>query len=262
MQSDEGFGNRQPKAEPSRLLLAGGRPLLECVEDSREEFGLNPQRSDVSERTTGITAANVAKLRHTSVSLPGTVDSSPIYLHDVKVGGKTRDVFFVTTTYGITLAVDAADGRILWRYTPPGYSGWAGSAQITTMTPVADPGRAAIYAGAPDGLRALSHCPPAASNQRRLAGASRSKRATSSSGPRSTSTALTYSSRRADTSATRPPTRVTSCCSPAPAAAAWPSSTRSAPDAVASSCRAAARRVTRRSSRARVRSSSPAAGGS
>src|SRR6516164_952434 len=45
------------------------------------EFGLDPQRSDVSEAPTGITPANVTRLRHTTVRLPGTVDSSPIYLH-------------------------------------------------------------------------------------------------------------------------------------------------------------------------------------
>jgi hypothetical protein len=106
---------------------------------------------------TGITRKNVGQLRRQQVRLPGTVDSMPIYLHDVTVGGKKRDVFFVTTTYGITLAVDAANGRILWRFTPPGYSSFAGSAQITTMTPVADPGRAAVYTGAPDGrIRKLS----------------------------------------------------------------------------------------------------------
>jgi outer membrane protein assembly factor BamB len=119
--------------------------------------GFGPARSNSGPASTGITPGNVGTLRRRQVKLPGTVDSSPIYLHDMKVGGKTRDVFFVTTTYGITLAVDAARGRILWRYTPPGYSDWARSAQITTMTPVADPGRTAIYAGAPDGrIRKLS----------------------------------------------------------------------------------------------------------
>jgi outer membrane protein assembly factor BamB len=113
--------------------------------------GYSPARTNTGPAVTGITGKNVGRLRRQQVQLPGTVDSSPIYLHDVKVGGKTRDVFFVTTTYGITLAIDAAKGRILWRFTPPGYSSWAGSAQITTMTPVADPGRTAIYAGAPDG---------------------------------------------------------------------------------------------------------------
>jgi outer membrane protein assembly factor BamB len=113
--------------------------------------GFSAARSNSGPTVTGITRKNIGRLRRQQVQLPGTVDSSPIYLHDVMVAGKTRDVFFVTTTYGITVAVDASNGQILWRYTPPGYSGWAGSAQITTMTPVADPSRTAIYAGAPDG---------------------------------------------------------------------------------------------------------------
>src|SRR5438128_973869 len=60
------------------------------------EFGLNPQRSNVSQRATGISAANVARLRRASVTLPGTVDSSPIYLHGALAGGARHDVFFVT----------------------------------------------------------------------------------------------------------------------------------------------------------------------
>src|SRR5918912_1554888 len=49
------------------------------------------------------------------------------------------------------IAIDAANGRILWRYTPPGYSSWAGSYRITNATPVADPSRTAIYTASPDG---------------------------------------------------------------------------------------------------------------
>jgi outer membrane protein assembly factor BamB len=100
---------------------------------------------------TGLTAASVAQLHRQAVRLDGTVDSTPIYLHDVRVRGRVHDVFFVTTTYGRTEAIDAANGSVLWRYVPPAYSSIAGSAQITNMTPVADPDRAAIYAGAPDG---------------------------------------------------------------------------------------------------------------
>src|SRR4029078_11296378 len=48
-------------------------------------------------------------------------------------------------------AIDAENGNILWRWTPPHYSDWAGSAQITTATPVADPGRKWTYAASPDG---------------------------------------------------------------------------------------------------------------
>jgi hypothetical protein len=116
------------------------------------EFGLDPQRSDVSELASGITAADVAHLRHISVSLPGTVDSSPIYLHDVSVHGAVHDVIVVTTTYGRTIAIDADSGQILWKFTPPGYGRWAGSAQITVASPLADPDRLFVYAASPNGL--------------------------------------------------------------------------------------------------------------
>jgi outer membrane protein assembly factor BamB len=79
------------------------------------------------------------------------VDASAIYLHGASVGGGTHDTFFVTTTYGKTLAIDADSGKVLWEYTPASYSALAGSAQITTATPVADPGREFIYAASPDG---------------------------------------------------------------------------------------------------------------
>jgi hypothetical protein len=116
------------------------------------EFGLTAQRSNASDTTTGITAANVARLRRHVVALPGVVDSSPIYLHGVTVAGVTRDVFVVTTTYGRTLAIDAGDGRILWQFVPPGSGSFEGSHQITTATPVADPDRRFLYSVSPNGL--------------------------------------------------------------------------------------------------------------
>jgi hypothetical protein len=114
-------------------------------------FGYTPARANSGPNATGITAANVGRLRQQRVLLDGTVDSSPIYLHAVRVRGALHDVFFVTTTYGRTEAIDASSGRVLWRYTPAGYSSWAGTAQITTATPAADPGRKWIYAASPDG---------------------------------------------------------------------------------------------------------------
>ena len=114
-------------------------------------FGYDAARRDSGPSSTGITSANVGRLRRQAVQLDGTVDSSPIYLHGVTVGGAVRDVFFVTTTYGRTEAVNAANGAVLWRYTPSTYDSYAGSARITNMSPVADPSRSAIYAGAPDG---------------------------------------------------------------------------------------------------------------
>ena len=114
-------------------------------------FGLDVGRSSANYASTGIDAGNVGSLRRQQVTIDGTVDASAIYLHGASVNGAARDVFFVTTTYGKTLAIDADSGRVLWEYTPAGYSGWEGSRQITTATPVADPDRQNIYAASPDG---------------------------------------------------------------------------------------------------------------
>src|SRR5256714_3108510 len=114
-------------------------------------FGWDASGSNASPDSTGITAANVGTMKRQQVAIDGTVDASPIYLHGVMVNGATHDVFFVTTDYGKTIAIDANDGSILWRYTPPGYESLTGSRRVTTTTPVADPGRNFIYAASPDG---------------------------------------------------------------------------------------------------------------
>jgi len=113
-------------------------------------FGYDAARGNAAPN--GIAAGAVAKLKRRQVTIDGTVDSSPIYLHGVVVRGAKRNVLFVTTTYGKTLALDAATGGVLWRYVPPGIGGWAGTPQITTATPVADPGRRFVYAASPNGL--------------------------------------------------------------------------------------------------------------
>jgi len=114
-------------------------------------FGWDAAGSNAPSIAAGITAANVTTLVRQQVAIDGTVDASAIYLHGVSVSGGTHDVFFVTTTYGKTLAIDAQNGAVLWRYTPSNFASWAGSAQITTATPVADPSRGFVYAAAPDG---------------------------------------------------------------------------------------------------------------
>ena len=129
----------------------GGTTAGTAAGNAWTRFGWSPSRSSAPTFATGIGAGRVAGLHRQQVQIAGTADSSAIYLHDVSVGGGTHDVFFVTTTYGKTVAVDAASGAVLWTFTPPGYASWAGSAQITTATPVADPSRTAIYAASPGG---------------------------------------------------------------------------------------------------------------
>ena len=113
-------------------------------------FGYDAARHDAAPGS-GITAANVTRLVRHRVVLDGTVDSSPIYLHDVSVHATSHDVFFATTTYGKTEAIDANSGKVLWRFTPPAYNRIKGTPQITNSTPAASTDRSAVYASSPDG---------------------------------------------------------------------------------------------------------------
>ena len=133
------------------LVAIGGSAAAQPAGHDWAQFGNDLAGSGASTAPTGITAANVSSMTRMEVKLDGTVDASPIYLHGVTVMGSKHDVFFVTTSYGKTIAVDAEQGTILWEYTPPRYSTWVGSAQITNSTPVADPDRQFIYAASPDG---------------------------------------------------------------------------------------------------------------
>lgn len=85
------------------------------------------------------------------MKIDDNVDSSPIYLHAAGVKGSEHDVYFVTTTYGKILAIDADSGAVLWEFTPFDYPQLKATYRITTATPVAGRESKDIYAAAPDG---------------------------------------------------------------------------------------------------------------
>jgi outer membrane protein assembly factor BamB len=70
----------------------------------------------------------------------------------VRVRGRVRDVVIVTTTYGRTIAFDPRTGTKLWEFSPRDIGSYIGSHQITTASPVIDPGRRYVYAASPDGV--------------------------------------------------------------------------------------------------------------
>ncbi len=115
-------------------------------------FNFDAARTGVGPTQTGITAHNLSSLRQRRVQLDGTVDSSPIELHAIRAGGRARDLILITTSYGRTIALDAGTGRRLWEFVPPDIRTYEGSSQITTTSPVADPGRRYVFAASPDGL--------------------------------------------------------------------------------------------------------------
>ena len=135
--TDSGTGTATATTEPSSVVTLFPKPG-----NVWPMFGVTPDRANVSKAPTGITASNATTLARVSIDIPGTVDSSPIF-----VGGR----FVVTTSYGKTLALDRS-GHILWTYTPPGIDGWEGSAQITNASPAADPDKKHVYAVSPDGV--------------------------------------------------------------------------------------------------------------
>ena len=143
-----GCGGRHPGAgtdgSPSTTTSAG-TPAGDWT-----RFGYDAARSGVAPR--GIPASRVATLKERRIALPGTVDASPILLSGLRVHGRRHDLLVMTTTYGRTFGLDASSGHILWRFTPSSYASVAGSAQVTTATPVADPDRGFVYAASPDGF--------------------------------------------------------------------------------------------------------------
>jgi PQQ-like domain len=115
-------------------------------------FGFDSARSNSSKAVTNIKGGDLEKLVRQDVAVPGKVDSSPLYLHDVAVAGKKRDVLFATTSYGRTFALDARTGDRLWTFSVASAVALEGSDQITQSSPVVDRKAGFVYATTPDGF--------------------------------------------------------------------------------------------------------------
>ncbi len=116
------------------------------------QFDYDAQRDGTGPADTGITAANLGSLGARQVQVGGIVDSAPIELHGIIVHGAPHDLVAVTTSYGRTIAFDAATGRKLWEFVPTGVDSTPGNPQVTTATPIADPDRHYLYSASPNGV--------------------------------------------------------------------------------------------------------------
>ena len=142
---------RSAQVDPGAVPSAGTLARVRIPAADWTRFNYDAQRGGVGPAATGLDPHNVGALRLRTVKLPGTVDASAIELHGVVVRGRQHDVAIMTTTYGRTLAIDPASGRILWEFTPTDIGSYEGSSRITTATPVLDPDRRFVYAASPDG---------------------------------------------------------------------------------------------------------------
>lgn len=115
-------------------------------------FGFDAARTSVNPHETTLNPQTVGGLhRLWSVTLPDTADSSPVYLHGVRLAnGSIADVLYLITRDGHLLAINATNGQILWSKQSKGV-------RYTTSSPVIDPSRAYVYSYGLDGtLRKFS----------------------------------------------------------------------------------------------------------
>lgn len=145
--SGRGTG-RTPNASASSVAV---RLPRDTAAQDWPAFGYDPQRSDDGPGFTGITVRTVGRLRTRTVTLDGIADSSAIAVDHVMIGGRAHDLVIVTTSYGNTIAIDPRTGRRLWEFRPRSVNRRPGNPQVTTASPVLDPGRRAVYAAAPNG---------------------------------------------------------------------------------------------------------------
>ena len=110
------------------------------------QFGYDATHSGRNTSETTLSAANVEQLqRRYQATLPESVDSAPIYLSGVATSGGTKDLLFLLGQNGTLMAVDAADGSIVWQHQESGQ-------QPTTSAPAIEPSRLYIYAYGLDGF--------------------------------------------------------------------------------------------------------------
>lgn len=134
---------RAPTATPTPT------PAATAPADSATDWptwGFDPARSEHNGRETVLARGNVAGLhRLWTARLPGVADGEPILLHNLTLpDGTHRDLLYLTTRSGTLVALDAANGAVLWTAATSG-------PRYTTSSPVADPSREYVYSYGLDG---------------------------------------------------------------------------------------------------------------
>jgi outer membrane protein assembly factor BamB len=104
---------------------------------------------------TTLGASNVATLAlKYQVALPAVADGAPVYLANITTSSGVKDLVFVTTKAGDTVALDAATGTQIWKKSYAAGTckiNGSGGACYTTSSPAIDPNRQFVYAYGLDG---------------------------------------------------------------------------------------------------------------
>jgi PQQ-like domain len=114
--------------------------LVPCVSAQATDwpqFGFDQAHSGNNPNENTITAANVSTMvKVFQATLPANVDSAPVFRAGVTTATGTKDLLFVTTQDGRTIALNAANGSVVWTKQP---TMPASGSQITSTAPAIDP---------------------------------------------------------------------------------------------------------------------------
>lgn len=128
------------------MSLFGCSFLSDAFATDWMQFGYDATHSGNNTAETTLTQDNVDQLqRRYQATLPASVDSAPVYLSGVSTNGGTRDLLFLLAENGLLMAIDVADGSVVWSHQESGN-------QPTTSAPAIDPGRGFVYAYGLDGF--------------------------------------------------------------------------------------------------------------
>ncbi len=139
----------RPRAPSSALtrVVFGALALVADAAQASDwlQFGFDAAHSGVNPDETHLADRIGALAQIYAMPLPGDVDSAPVFLAAVSTAQGTRDLLFMTTVYGTTLAIDAADGSQVWAQPT------SGPAPVISSAPAIDPGRRYVYGAGMDG---------------------------------------------------------------------------------------------------------------
>ncbi|MGH7727924.1 MAG: PQQ-binding-like beta-propeller repeat protein [Vulcanimicrobiaceae bacterium] len=124
------------------LLLAAG--FAEAA--AWPTFGFDAARSGTSSGEHRLSGVNVARLHERwQIDLGAVADSAPIVAANVLTPHGRGAMLYLTTSDGVTLAVDPRSGRVVWRFDTHG-------PKITTSVPVIGPAGRTLYVPGVDGF--------------------------------------------------------------------------------------------------------------
>ena len=118
------------------------------------QFGFDASHSGTNPQETTLSPANVNRLKLLySTTLPAKAEGAPVLLTNVATPTGTKDVLYLTLHDGTLIALDAANGAVLWSRYPADVNACTTQSWpcFTTSSPAIDPNRQFVYNYALDG---------------------------------------------------------------------------------------------------------------